>query len=342
MRETDWNLWLNKLIFCHGCGRFGMPKQGKPPGGWKLLYQPHPEGRPGLYVCSSDCEEKIREAMKDGPIIDPLEMRPPPMPHELQEQVRELVKGVAEEERAQQQEKALKRLQSAVDTALIAAMEANEGKSLTKREAIEVAANAIIDVHCDIGMAVTANVEIDGDGIATAEVVVVGKRDPRHMAGGIEDHPGLMGMKHLWEPYPPPGFPLGIKIPPRPSDDEPIPYSRTAQPVEVDMPLRLLPPEPDPEEEQTTTEMEFVTLKRRDKKGVVIDVEFRPSHWKEEGDDDGEESDRGRAGVRGRKADGAHDADARDAHREYSPTDEARNPDSSSANQSREESPRDG
>lgn len=347
-RDVDWALWLNKLIFCHGCGRFGLPTKGKPPKGWKLLYQPHPEGRPGLYVCSTDCDTKIREAMKEGPIIDPLEMRPPPMPHELQEQVRELVQGVAEEERAQRQEEALKRLQDAVDTSLIAAMEANDGKPLTKREAIDVAANAIIDVHCNIGMSVTANVDIDDDGIATAEVVVIGKRDPRHLAGSMFDHPGIRDLERQetgWNPlsaFPPPGLPLGTKIPPRPSDDEPIPYSRTTHPV-VDMPLRLMPPEPEPEEEQTETEMEFVTLKKRDTKGVVIDVEFRPSHWKEEDDDDGEGSDSRRAtGNSGRQLEGDHESEARDTNRGDPTEDAPRNLDPSSETESREESPRDG
>ena len=98
-RSINWNEWLNKLIFCHGCGRFSMPRNGKPPKGWKLLYQPHPEGRPGLYACSPDCGEKLREKMKEGPIVEPLEMKPLLMPHEFQEQVRELIKDAMEEEK---------------------------------------------------------------------------------------------------------------------------------------------------------------------------------------------------------------------------------------------------
>lgn len=345
-RDVDWALWLNKLVFCHGCGRFGMPQQGmKPPRGWKLLYQPHPEGRPGLYVCSTECEEKIKEAMKEGPITDPLEMRPPPMPHELQEQVSQLVRGVAEEERAQQQMEALKRLQGAVDTALLAAMEANEGKPLTKREAIDVAANAIIDTHCNIGMAVTANVEIDDDGIATAEVVVIGKRDPRHLAGNIEDHPGMMDVAREFF-----GKFAGIfgKKSDEPKLDEPIPFSRTDQPVEPvpwpwEMPLKLMPPpEPEPEEEQHETEMEFVTLKKRDTKGVVIDVNFRPSYM-EEGDDGEEDgADGGRAGRRRREAEGAHDAEARDAHRADPPQDAPGNLGAASEAEGQAEPSRDG
>lgn len=338
IRDIDWSIWLNKLTFCHGCGSFGMPQQDhKPPRGWKLLYQPHPEGRPGLYVCSTECEEKIKEAMKEGPIIDPLEMRPPPMPHELQEQVTQLVKGMAEEERAQQQMEALKRLQGAVDTALLAAMEANEGKPLTKREAIEVAGNAIIDTHCNIGMAVTANVEIDDDGIATAEVVVVGKRDPRHLAGGVEDHPWMMDVaKEFFGKF------AGIfgtgKKPDEPKLDEPIPFSPRGGPL----PMRLMsPPEPEPEEEQIETEMEFVTLKKRDEKGVVIDVNFRPSYMEE--DDDGEDgADGRRASRRRREAEGAHDAEARDAHRADPPQDAPGNPGAASEVEGQAEHSRDG
>jgi hypothetical protein len=290
-----------------------MPKQGKPPKGWKLLYQPHPEGRPGLYVCSAACEEKVREAMAKGPIIDPLEMRPPPMPHELQEQVRELVKGVAEDERARAQEEALKRVQEAVDTALIAAMEANDGKPLTKREAIDIAGNAIIDTHCNIGMAVTAKVEIDTDGIATAEVVIIGKRDPRHLGGGPEDHPGLVSQfmgavkEALW-PKVPAAF--------RPGE-----HYRS-------LPLALMPPEPEPDEEQITKEMEFTALERRDTKGVVIDVDFRPV----ERDDDGENR---------RKIDDTHNASDGSSHRADSPSDEAWNTDTSGKAKEREESQRD-
>jgi len=174
-REIDWDVWLNRLIFCHGCGRFGMPKERKPPTGWKLIYQPHPDGRSGLYACSSSCEGKLKDAMKEGPIVDPLEMRPPPMPHELQEQVTQLVRGAVNEERAREQERALAVIQETVEGALRAALEANEGKPLAKQEAVDVVTNAVMDAHCNMGMTVTANVEIDDQGVATAEVAIASK-----------------------------------------------------------------------------------------------------------------------------------------------------------------------
>lgn len=45
--------------------------------GWKLLYQPHPEGVPGLHVCSQDCNDAVRLAMMQGPVTSPLMMPEP-------------------------------------------------------------------------------------------------------------------------------------------------------------------------------------------------------------------------------------------------------------------------
>jgi hypothetical protein len=77
-RRIDWRAFLNKLVYCYGCGRFGMPRKGlrkaEPPRGWKVLYQPHPEAPAGLLVCSEKCEDKVRIAMAEGPVEEPLEI----------------------------------------------------------------------------------------------------------------------------------------------------------------------------------------------------------------------------------------------------------------------------
>ena len=73
-RQIDWRAFLNKLIYCHGCGRFGMPRQGKRPRGWSVLYQPHPQGPPGLNVCSDKCKAEVQEALVKGPVTGPLRM----------------------------------------------------------------------------------------------------------------------------------------------------------------------------------------------------------------------------------------------------------------------------
>jgi len=77
-RSIDWRKYLNRLMFCYGCGRLGLPRKGKTlPTGWKLLYQPHPEGVPGLHVCSDDCNDAVRLAMMAGPVTSPLMMPEP-------------------------------------------------------------------------------------------------------------------------------------------------------------------------------------------------------------------------------------------------------------------------
>lgn len=73
-RQIDWRAFLNRLTYCFGCGRFGMPRRGKHPRGWSVLYQPHPEGPPGLNVCSGPCAAKVREALAKGPLTGPLRM----------------------------------------------------------------------------------------------------------------------------------------------------------------------------------------------------------------------------------------------------------------------------
>jgi len=86
-RNLDWREFVNALVYCFGCGRFGKPSSKGIPTGWKVLYNPHPEGRPGLHVCSQGCVAKVSAALREGPVLEPLEMgAPPPMPQEVREQ----------------------------------------------------------------------------------------------------------------------------------------------------------------------------------------------------------------------------------------------------------------
>lgn len=78
MRSLDWRKFLNKILYCFGCGRFGVPSKKGIPRGWKVLYQPHYDAPPGLHVCSEKCADKVREAMKDGPVTEPLKQGEPP------------------------------------------------------------------------------------------------------------------------------------------------------------------------------------------------------------------------------------------------------------------------
>ena len=72
-RQIDWRGFLNRLIYCYGCGRFGLPRRGgKKPDGWSVLYQPHPEGPPGLHVCSAKCKVEVQDALAQGPVVGPL------------------------------------------------------------------------------------------------------------------------------------------------------------------------------------------------------------------------------------------------------------------------------
>jgi hypothetical protein len=98
-RDIDWKAYLNRLVYCFGCGKFGLPRRGKPkPMGWKLLYQPHADARPGLHVCSESCANDVRDAMAKGPVNEPLKMGLPPMMDvELRHQMMQEVKTEAEE-----------------------------------------------------------------------------------------------------------------------------------------------------------------------------------------------------------------------------------------------------
>lgn len=77
-RAIDWRAYLNKLVFCYSCGRFGMPRKGErkvdPPRGWTVLYQPHADTPAGLLVCSDTCREKVQAAIAEGPVYEPLEI----------------------------------------------------------------------------------------------------------------------------------------------------------------------------------------------------------------------------------------------------------------------------
>jgi len=73
-RQIDWRSFLDRLCYCHGCGRFGLPRDRQKPNGWTVLYQPHPEGPPGLLVCSGSCAAEVREAIGRGPVTAPLRM----------------------------------------------------------------------------------------------------------------------------------------------------------------------------------------------------------------------------------------------------------------------------
>lgn len=78
-REVDWRRFIDSLVFCFGCGRFGRPRKGRPPFNWKLLYQPHGGGPAGLLVCSSKCDAEVREVMVDRVITEPLRVSKAPM-----------------------------------------------------------------------------------------------------------------------------------------------------------------------------------------------------------------------------------------------------------------------
>lgn len=93
-RDIDWKAYVNRLVYCYGCGRFGMPRKGgKPPMRWKILYQPHADAPPGLHVCSETCADEVRDAMSKGPVREPLKVGTAPMMdaelrHQMMEQLR--------------------------------------------------------------------------------------------------------------------------------------------------------------------------------------------------------------------------------------------------------------
>lgn len=73
-RQIDWRAFLNRLVYCYGCGRFGIPRNGQRPVGWNVLYQPYPQGPAGLNVCSSQCSDEVLAALRKGPVTWPLKM----------------------------------------------------------------------------------------------------------------------------------------------------------------------------------------------------------------------------------------------------------------------------
>lgn len=85
-RDLDWREYVNALVYCFGCGRFGKPSPKGIPDGWKVLYNPHSEGKPGLHVCGAGCAAKVSAALREGPVLEPLEMSvAPPMPQEMRQ-----------------------------------------------------------------------------------------------------------------------------------------------------------------------------------------------------------------------------------------------------------------
>lgn len=71
-RDIDWRAFIDKLVFCYGCGRFGVPKKGALPREWTTLYQPHGDAPVGLPACSEACKTAVRAAMMQGPVLMPL------------------------------------------------------------------------------------------------------------------------------------------------------------------------------------------------------------------------------------------------------------------------------
>jgi hypothetical protein len=93
-RKIDWRAFLNKLVYCYGCGQFRMPRKGErkvePPPGWTVLYQPHSDAPAGLLVCSAACREKVQKAMAEGPVYEPLKAATNvPMMTDMREQMME-------------------------------------------------------------------------------------------------------------------------------------------------------------------------------------------------------------------------------------------------------------
>jgi len=114
-RKLDWKEFVNALVYCFGCGRFGKPTPKGIPDGWKVLYNPHPEGKPALHVCSTKCATKVSMALRDGPVLEPLEMGAPPlMPAKMREEALECVRIHAGVE-VPFHEEAMKRLVDAKD-----------------------------------------------------------------------------------------------------------------------------------------------------------------------------------------------------------------------------------
>lgn len=75
--SRDWRSYLNTLVHCDGCGRFGLPTKNRTgprsPNGWKMIYQPHASAPPMLLACGDACAARVREAIAKGPVLEPLE-----------------------------------------------------------------------------------------------------------------------------------------------------------------------------------------------------------------------------------------------------------------------------
>jgi len=91
-----WREYIDSLIYCFGCGRFGRPVRGKLPTGWYAL---HGNGcRARLTVCGESCRQRVLEAMQCGPVDAPLQQGAPPMmPSDVyQEMMSEVSDGMME------------------------------------------------------------------------------------------------------------------------------------------------------------------------------------------------------------------------------------------------------
>ncbi len=105
-RVIDWRAFLNALVYCHGCGRFGRPQRTprgrRQPRNWLMLYQPHADTPPMLLACSTKCADDVRAAMKQGPVIEPLKTAADVMmPAEMREAMFAEIKAALEEEEKQ-------------------------------------------------------------------------------------------------------------------------------------------------------------------------------------------------------------------------------------------------
>jgi len=146
--------WLNKLTYCHGCGRFSLASNGRLPRGWRTIYQSDPDGVPGLRVCGDACNDMVRKAMEEGPITEPLETRPPPMPSEFKAMVDQAV-----DDELNKEAEDIAMLQAAVDNA-IKKLWSPEIGPLDKRVVMSIAARAIEEAlgFPPAGFALTVNV----------------------------------------------------------------------------------------------------------------------------------------------------------------------------------------
>jgi transcriptional regulator with XRE-family HTH domain len=116
-RDIDWRAWVNRLQPCYSCGKLGLPPRGHAiPTGWKVLYQPHSDGKPGLSVCSSKCQEAVTEAMKTGPVLEPLGMPTGVvLPAEVMQSIRLEIEEAMDEEKKDGEKPVLRLLEPIAD-----------------------------------------------------------------------------------------------------------------------------------------------------------------------------------------------------------------------------------